>query len=115
MTPTRILDTRNGTGGITGPLQSGQTVDLVVGGKNGVPTQASAVVMNATATDTTSSSFLTIFPTGATQPTASNLNWSPGVTIPNMVTVKLGTGGAISIFNDIGNVQVILDLAGFYS
>jgi hypothetical protein len=115
LTPVRILDTRNGTGGITGALTAGQTVNLAVGGHNGVPSQASAVVMNATVTDTSAASFLTIWPQGATRPLASNLNWGPGVTIPNLVTVKLGTGGGISIFNDLGTVQVILDVAGFYS
>ncbi len=115
LTPVRILDTRTGIGGITGPLTAGQSVSLTVGGNNGVPAQASAVVMNATVTDTTAASFLTIWPEGATRPLASNLNWGPGVTIPNLVTVKLGTGAGISIFNDLGTVQVILDLAGFYS
>lgn len=115
LVPTRILDTRNGTGGITGPISAGQTVNLTVGGLNGVPTQASALVLNATVTDTTAASFLTIWPQGAALPTASNLNWSPGETIPNLVTVKLGMSSGISIFNALGDVQVVLDLSGFYS
>jgi hypothetical protein len=115
LNPVRILDTRNGTGGIPGPIAAGQTVNLAVGGHNGVPPQASAVVMNATVTATTASSFLTIWPQGVTRPLASNLNWTHGVTIPNLVIVKLGTGGGISIFNDRGTVHLILDLAGFYS
>ena len=115
LTPVRILDTRNGTGGITGPLTAGQTVNLTVAGMNGVPTQASAVVMNATIAEPTAASFLTIWPEGVTRPLASNLNWTPGQIVPNLVTVKLGTGGGISIFNNLGDVQVILDLAGFYS
>jgi hypothetical protein len=46
---------------------------------------------------------------------ASNLNWVAGQTIPNLVTVKLGAGGGISIYNAAGTVHVVLDLAGFYS
>jgi hypothetical protein len=111
LTPVRILDTRNGPG----PLTGGQTANLQVVGNNGVPFQASAVVMNATVTDTTDASFLTIYPQGVTRPLASNLNWSAGQTIANLVTVKLGFEGSISIFNNVGDVQVIVDLAGFYS
>jgi hypothetical protein len=71
--------------------------------------------MNATVTATTATSFLTIWPQGATRPLASNLNWTRGVTVPNLVIVRLGTGSGISIFNNSGTVHVILDLAGFYS
>lgn len=113
--PTRILDSRNGTGGFFGPLHAKELLSLAVGGRNGVPAQASAVVLNATVTDSTSASYLTIWPTGLDRPTASNLNWSAGETIPNNVTVKLGESAAISMYSPNGDVQVILDLAGFYS
>jgi hypothetical protein len=45
----------------------------------------SAVVMNVTVTNTTASSFLTVFPAAAQRPVASNLNWVPGQTVPNRV------------------------------
>ena len=80
-----------------------------------MPTQASAIVVNATVTQGTAQSVLTIYPEGINRPTASNLNWVAGQTIPNLVTVKLGTGGGISIYNAAGTVDVVLDLAGFYS
>ena len=66
---------------------------MAVGGVSGIPADADAVVLNVTVTDTTGGSFLTLWPAGQTKPTASNLNWTPGLTIPNAVTVKLGTGG----------------------
>ena len=51
-------------------------------------------------------------------PTASNINWTPGQTIPNLVTVRLGTGGAdagkIKIFNAVGTANVIADVVGYY-
>jgi serine protease len=110
LNPTRILDTRN-----TSPIGPNSSINVAVGGSFGVPTQASAVVVNATATRGTAQSFLTIFPEGITRPQASNLNWVAGQTIPNLVTVGLGSGGGISIFNAAGTVDVVLDLAGFYS
>ena len=119
--PGRVLDSRPGVGnvgGYTTPWGTGTSADVTVGGLVGVPGDADAVVLNVTVTDTTGSSFLTIWPTGLVQPTASSLNWTPGVTIPNAVTVKLGSGGAntgkISMFNLAGNVDVVTDVAGWF-
>jgi serine protease len=112
LNPTRIFDTRN-----TSPIGPNTSRNLAVGGAFGigVPPQASAIVVNATVTRGTAPSFLTIYPEGTTKPSASNLNWVAGQTIPNLVTVKLGSFGRISIYNSAGSVDVILDLAGFYS
>jgi hypothetical protein len=110
LNPVRILDTRN-----TSPIGPDSSINLAVGGSFGVPTPASAIVVNATVTQGTAPSFLTIYPEGTTRPLASNLNWVAGQTIPNLVTVKLGTGGGITIYNFQGTVDVVLDLAGFYS
>ncbi len=116
--PTRVLDTRpapENVGGFVGPLSSGQTHTFAVTGVAGVPANASAVVMNVTVTGTNASSFLTVYPAGATRPTASNLNWGSGITIPNLVTVKVGAGGQVSVFNLTGNAHVIADIAGYYA
>jgi hypothetical protein len=110
LNPVRILDTRTSS-----PIGPNSSINLAVGGHFGVPTQASAIVVNATVTQGSAQSFLTIYPEGTTRPLASNLNWVAGQTIPNLVTVKLGSGGGISIFNATGTVDVLLDLAGFYS
>jgi hypothetical protein len=60
------------------------------------------------------SSFVTIWPSGQSQPLASSLNWSAGQVIPNAVTAKLGAAGKISVYNLTGNVDVIADVGGFY-
>jgi hypothetical protein len=78
-------------------------------------TGVTAAVMNVTVTNTTQSSFLTAWPTGATRPTASDLNWVGGQTVPNLGVVKLGSDGAIQVFNASGSVDVIVDLSGWYS
>ena len=83
-------------------VAGGTSRDIAVGGLAGVPADADAVVLNVTVTDTTASSYLSIWPAGQAQPTASSLNWTPGRTIPNAVTVKLGAGGKISIVQPVG-------------
>lgn len=117
LTPARILDTRNGTGGFpVAPLGQGATIDVQVAGQGGVPAaNLGAVVVNATATDTTAPGYLTIFPTGVPMPLASNLNWVPGQTVPNLVTVGVGSGGKVSVYNGWGSVNVVFDVEGYYS
>jgi hypothetical protein len=102
LNPVRILDTRSGigtVGGSTAPIGPQGAIDLQVTGAGGVPDDATAVVMNVTYTEATADGFLTIWPSGETRPTVSNLNTAPGGTQPNLVTVKLGAGGKVSIFN----------------
>ena len=109
ITPTRALDTRNGAGCVSG------TRNLTLGGQFGVPADAAAVLLNVTVDAPWGAGFLTVFPAGATRPTASNLNFTPGLTVPNAVTVRLGTGGAVSIYASNGCPHVIVDVAGSYT
>jgi hypothetical protein len=115
LSPSRILDTRDGTGGVPSrPIGPGGTLSVQVAGRGGVPaTAVSAVVLNVTVTDTTAASFLTVYPTGVARPLVSNLNWAPGQTVPNLVTVALGQGGQLDIFNLAGSTDVIFDVAGW--
>jgi IPT/TIG domain len=112
LTPARILDTRT-TGGM---LYAGASRDLQITGAGGVPSSnVSAVVLNVTVTETSAGGYLSVFPTGSSKPTASNLNWSAGLTIPNLVIVRVGDGGKVSLFNSgPGTAQVIVDVAGFF-
>jgi hypothetical protein len=116
LTPKRILDTRSGLGALAKPLHGGGKLDLTVQGAGGVdPAGASAVVMNVTATSAVASGFLTVYPAGGVRPTASNLNFTAGRTVPNLVTVPLGTAGHVTIYNgSSGSVNVIADVAGYY-
>jgi hypothetical protein len=112
LTPVRVLDTRN-TGGPIGP---GGVVKLPIEGSAGVPgSGVTSVVLNVTATAPTQNSYLTVYPDGQGVPFASNLNFSPGETIPNLVTVQVGADGAVDLFNHVGTVQAVADLEGYYT
>src|SRR3989475_6659365 len=120
LSPVRILDTRTGLGGVPrARLGAGGTLNVQVAGHGGVPaTGVSAVVLNTTVTSTTAPSFLTVWPGGTPLPNASNLNWVAGQTIPNLVTVGLGTGtsdGRVAVRNSSGYADVIFDVQGYYS
>jgi hypothetical protein len=82
-----------------------------------VPIQAAALAVVLTAVTPTAEGFLTLWPTGEPRPTASSVNFPPGVpAIANSVTVKVGTNGEVSIYNgSAGTTDVLIDLAGFFS
>ena len=82
----------------------------------GVPATATAVVVNATAAHGSAASFLTVYPAGVTTvPTASNVNFSAGEAVANRVTVAVGTGGQIEVYNHAGTVDVDVDVDGYYT
>ncbi len=116
LTPARVLDTRNGTGGTTGPVKAGQTISLAVLGHGGVPASGvAAVVMNVTVTQPTAPSFVTVYPDGVTRPTASNLNFTAGETIPNLVIAPVGPDGKVDFYNAAGNAQLVADVSGWFA
>lgn len=117
VTPARILDTRNGTGGITGAVPSGGTIDVQIAGRGGIPsTDLAGVAMTVTVTQPTALGYLTVYPSGTGRPAPSNLNFSAGETTANLVVVKVGSNGKVSIFNSVGGTtHVIVDVAGWYS
>ncbi|MBV1894678.1 MAG: hypothetical protein KUG57_11555 [Ilumatobacteraceae bacterium] len=115
ITPARLIDTRDGLGTTAQPLQPLESRSMTLAGRGGIPASATAVIANITAVGPTAWGYLTAYPTGADRPVASNLNFLPGQTVPNLVMLKLGAGGSISIFNEFGSTQVIVDVMGYVS
>ncbi len=113
LAPTRILDTRS-TEQTLGP---GATLSLPVTGAFGsvtVPADATAVALNVTAVDETAGSYLSVYPAGGSVGT-SNLNWSRGETIANLVVTEVGTDGEVSFFNALGDTDLVVDLEGYFA
>ncbi|GAA3735577.1 hypothetical protein GCM10022239_09520 [Leifsonia bigeumensis] len=123
LSPTRIADTRSGPLDKTfdgqvegvGAVTAGASLKVPILGRAGVPaTGVNAVALNVTSTASTSSSFLTVYPTGEARPVASNVNFLAGTSVPNMVIAKIGADGSISIYNSDGATHVIVDIAGWF-
>ena len=122
VTPCRLVDTRNAAP--EGPiLQSGVERTIVVQGLCGIPVGAAAVAVNITAVSPTNQGRLTLYPTGITPPTTSNLNFPPG-------TFALNNGAIVPLAdqavepNDLavmpfvvnnGQVHMVLDVTGFFA
>jgi hypothetical protein len=119
LSPARLLETRPGNITIDGKQQgqgtsaAGSTTEVQITGRATVPTDATAVVLNVTATGTKQPGFLTVYPCGQTIPTASNLNYGNDTTIANAVTTKIGTSGKICIYTS-AETNLITDINGYY-
>jgi hypothetical protein len=112
LTATRLLDTRANHA----TLHAAGVATVPIAGVDGVPGGVTAVVLNITVVNGTSSGFLTAYPDGVNRPTASNLNWVTGqAATPNLVTVPVGNDGKIDLYNAHGNVDVIADLEGYFA
>ena len=115
LTPARVLDTRTSPQGTpAGKVGANATiaVDVTVGT---IPATASGVIVNTTVTEPTLGSYLTVYPSGVTRPLASNLNFTTGQTVPNLVMVKVGTGGNVQVYNNKGQVHVVFDAVGYFA
>ncbi|MFG2337394.1 hypothetical protein [Streptomyces yangpuensis] len=115
ITPARFLDTRDGTGATKQRVGPGGVVTLQVAGVKGVPaTGVTAVVMNVTAVQPTEAGHVTVYPNGQTAPGVSNLNFTPGQIVPNLVTVPV-VNGKVDLRNNSGSVDLIADVTGYYA
>ncbi len=116
--PARLVDTRPGRSTVDGQFNgdgqfAGQRV-VQVTGRGGVPTSGvGAVVLNVTATGSQRTGHTTVYPGGSFRPNASNLNFAPGVTIPNSVVAKVGVDGTINVYNS-SPVDLIIDVSGWF-
>jgi Domain of unknown function (DUF4331) len=112
--PERVLDTRSGISYSGAKPIAGQTIELrVIGfGATKVPADAGTVLLNLTATDSTSGGFVTVYPCGSPRPNASNLN-PMGSATPNLVAAKIGAGGRVCIYTS-ESTHLIADIAGYF-
>jgi hypothetical protein len=127
LTPYRTLDTRTGLGGHPRPLGQGESLELQLAGNPAgsspaIPAGASTILLNLTAVSGSApGSYLSVYPAASgavpcpANHSSSNLNFAAGQILANRVAVRVGTGGNVCIYNDAGSVNVIVDLAGWYS
>jgi len=117
--PARITDTR--ADGITiddrqaqtGVVAAGSPRSVTIRGRAGVPLDAVAAVLNVTVTEPAGAGFATVYPCGETRPTASNLNFVAGQTVPNAVIARLGVDGDVCVFANVA-VHLVVDVNGYF-
>ncbi|WP_329495000.1 PKD domain-containing protein [Kitasatospora herbaricolor] len=112
--PTRLLDTRDGTGGGPGRLLPGAWRTVRVAGVGGVPADVRAVLVNVTATDVVGTGHLRVAYAGMMTRDTSNLNYQDGQTVANATLVPVGSDGCIVLDNSYGaSLNAVVDLLGY--
>ena len=111
-TPCRLVDTRNTGGAISGGTSRSFTVPQL--GSCDIPSSAQAYSLNVTVVPHGPLGYLTIWPTGESQPTVSTMNSPDGRVKANAAIVPAGTAGAVSVF--VSNTSdVVLDINGYFT
>ena len=121
--PCRIADTRDGSfpanfgppslvGGATG-----RTFVIPSGPCPGLPADAGAWSLNFTVVappGTPPGGYLSVWPTGGTQPIVSTLNFTSNSILANAAVIPAGTGGGINVFVNF-STDLIIDVNGYYA
>ena len=111
--PTRVLDTRDGTGvDSPGTTRPNAVIELDFTLTPDVAADADAVVMNVTSVQPDGIGFVTVWPCDQAQPTVSNLNVRSGRTVANLTTVKLSAAGTVCLVST-STTHLIADVAGY--
>jgi hypothetical protein len=112
--PVRILDTRVPIGvPAAGKVAGGTTISVQVAGANGIPADATGVVVTLTGTGATIPTFVSATPAGTPRSTTSVLNVTPGEDIANTITIGIGADGKVDFHNNAGTIDLVADVTGY--
>jgi hypothetical protein len=113
-----VVDTRNANSTNGGPIvASGATRSFAIRGTCGVPTSAKAVSLNLAVTGMTASGYVTLWPSGQTQPVVSSINFSAtDPALANGAIVGLSANAQdLSAFNGCNSsIHMIIDVTGYF-
>ncbi|HEY0519141.1 MAG TPA: hypothetical protein VGC84_06575 [Ilumatobacteraceae bacterium] len=105
--PVRFADTRDSPG----KLGPSRMMSVPVAGTDGIPLDATGVVVSVTAVDPCADTFVTAFPCGTALPATSTVNAVAGSTVANSAVIRLGLG-ALCIYT-LRPTDVLVDVSGW--
>ncbi|MGA2370844.1 MAG: YncE family protein [Candidatus Korobacteraceae bacterium] len=113
LTPCRIVDTRNGDGGM---LKAGVERDYTIPGNCNVPSSATAYSFNVTVLPSAGGlDYLTVWPKGEPQPTVSTLNDNTGTIVANAAIVPAGSESATAFYAHSNSTNLLVDVNGYFA
>jgi hypothetical protein len=116
--PVRLYDSRPGNPDASSvaqtKLQPGSPRTLPVAGvfAANVPLGAVGIAGTITVTNTTGNAYAYVYPTGASTPATSNVNWTPGQTVAASFIAALSSNGELNV-GTAATTDVIIDIAGY--
>jgi hypothetical protein len=114
LAPARVFDTRESepAPGPKGPIPSNASITTTIAGVGGIPGTAGGVVLNLTMVST-APGFITMWPTGDTRRTTSNVNAAAaGDVRANGAILALGDGGDLDAYA-LTSAHLIGDVFGY--
>ena len=113
VTPRRLIDTRDGTGGVGAPVGAGCTLRFLAD-TSVAPTDAAALALSVTAIGS-EPGFLSVFPCRAGRPATSNLNTRDGrFPTPNLVVGVPDSAGEICVYSKF-EAELVIDITGWWT
>ncbi|MEO1059017.1 MAG: aryl-sulfate sulfotransferase, partial [Actinomycetota bacterium] len=107
----RLVDSRDGTGGVTGRFEAKEVRTLTPVAGHPAEAEASAVLLNVVATEGDEAGHLRVFPCDPEVPEVSNLNFVDESSVSNLVPVELSDAGTVCIYAH-RRTHVVVDLVG---
>jgi hypothetical protein len=93
---------------------NGSAKPIAAGGTSPVPITATAVVVSVVISGGTTNGTLDVYPYGIGSPQPS-VQWAPGQSETQDITVPVGDGGRVAVKNLVGNVTVTLLVRGYFA
>jgi len=115
VTPCRVVDTRGATGALGGPIMAGGSTREfpILSSSCGIPASAAGYSFNLAVVPSGPLIFVTVWPSGVTQPIAANMSSFNGEILSNAVLVGAGTNGDIDIYVS-NTTHIVLDVTGYF-
>jgi len=118
LTPCRVADTRDPSQppGLGPPfMPGGQQRDFPILKSNcKIPDSAKAYSFNFTAVPLVPLGYMTVWPSGQSQPLVSTLNAPTGTVTANAAIVPAGTGGDIDVYPS-NDTDLVIDINGYFA
>ena len=111
ITPLRLVDTRDGTGGYTGVVEAGCTMRLQLA-DSVIPANAVAAALSVIAV-AEEKGFITAFPCDDGRPLASSINARAGIPTANLVVAVLDGQRDVCIYS-LRASNIVIDLQGWW-
>ncbi|MFN8074869.1 MAG: LamG-like jellyroll fold domain-containing protein [Kineosporiaceae bacterium] len=115
--PARLLDTRSGTGGTTGPVAGGKTIRLQLRGVAPIPSSVdvTAVAMTLTSVSPSTDGWLMAYAENTPRPNAALTQYKGGAgNVSDFAIVQLGNNGYVDIYTT-GTTQIMVDVIGYFT
>ncbi|MGN8245668.1 peptidoglycan recognition protein family protein [Cellulomonas soli] len=106
----RVLDTRTEGGRMT----SAERRTVQVAGRDGIPADATAVLVNVSSVLPSGGGNVSAFPSGGAVPTTASVNHLPGGNVSNRSVVPLSASGRLDLALQGASADVVLDVVGWY-